>query len=96
MGGREGSSRNSQGQVLVCPKLDKLCPAKAFIVAGAATFALAVALFPFLARVHSSARRCDIALQSIRIPSTRLDQSLAMQRAIEKAIASPAYSPKLK
>ena len=58
------------------------------IGAGAAMFALAILMFGTLGSEFTpQLDERDLAVQSIRIPSTSLEQSLLMQREVESAIA---------
>lgn len=60
-----------------------------FIAAGVSVFALAGAVFTFLGQEFiPQLDEKNIALSSQRIPSTSLEQSLLMQRQVERAIAS--------
>ena len=60
-----------------------------FVVAGVATFVFAGLLFATLGQEFiPQLDEGDVAMQAIRIPSTSLDQSLEMQKRVEKAIAS--------
>lgn len=72
------------------PLLDKvLLRPWPWIGAGVATFALAALAFTTLGREFiPQLDEGDVALQGIRIPSTSLPQSLAMQMQIEKAAVS--------
>jgi heavy metal efflux system protein len=72
------------------PLLDKvLLRPWPWIGAGVATFALAAMAFTTLGREFiPQLDEGDVALQGIRIPSTSLPQSLAMQMQIEKAAVS--------
>jgi cobalt-zinc-cadmium resistance protein CzcA len=60
-----------------------------FIAAGVGVFALAGVVFTFLGQEFiPQLDEKNIALSSQRIPSTSLEQSLAMQRKVEQAITS--------
>ena len=60
-----------------------------WIGAGLATFALAGLLFTTLGREFiPQLDEGDLSMQAIRIPSTSLEQSLDMQRRVERAISS--------
>lgn len=59
------------------------------IGAGAAIFAFAAFLFTTLGQEFTpQLDEKDLAVQSLRIPSTSLDQSLEMQRRVERAIVA--------
>ena len=63
-------------------------PRKA-VLAGVGTFVFAGLLFTTLGREFiPQLDEGDVAMQAIRIPSTSLDQSLDMQKRVEKAISS--------
>ena len=58
------------------------------IIASVALFAAAAATFAFLGREFTpQLDEKDVAIQALRIPSTSLEQSLRMQRRIERVIA---------
>jgi cobalt-zinc-cadmium resistance protein CzcA len=60
-----------------------------FVGGGLAVFALAGALFATLGQEFiPQLDEQDIAAQALRIPSTSLEQSLRMQRDVERAVAS--------
>lgn len=60
-----------------------------FIGGGLAVFALAALLFGTLGREFiPTLDEKDLTVQSIRIPSTSLDQSMAMQKQVEQAVSS--------
>ena len=60
-----------------------------FIAGGAVIFALSMVVFTFLGREFiPQLDEKDLAVQALRIPSTSLDQSAAMQLRVEKVIAS--------
>ena len=57
------------------------------IATGAATFAFAAMLFPFLGSEFTpQLDEGDLAVQALRIPSTPLERSLAMQRQVEQRL----------
>jgi len=59
------------------------------IVGAAAVFVLAGVVFGFLGREFApQLDEKDMAVQALRIPSTSLEQSLRMQRQVERVIAS--------
>ena len=69
------------GRVLAAPKK--------WVAAGVGTFVLAGLLFMTLGQEFiPQLDEGDVAMQAIRIPSTSLDQSLDMQKRVEKAISS--------
>jgi cobalt-zinc-cadmium resistance protein CzcA len=72
------------------PLLGKvLARPKQWVAAGVGVFALAAALFMTLGQEFiPQLDEGDVAMQAIRIPSTSLDQSLDMQRRVERAISS--------
>lgn len=60
-----------------------------WIAAGVATFVAAALIFPTLGQEFiPQLNEGDASLQAIRIPSTSLDQSLDMQKRVEKAVTS--------
>ena len=60
-----------------------------WVGAGVGTFALAALLFTTLGQEFiPQLDEGDLSVQAIRIPSTSLDQSLDMQRRVERAISS--------
>ena len=72
------------------PLLAKVLAAPAkWVMAGVGTFVLAGLLFMTLGQEFiPQLNEGDVAMQAIRIPSTSLDQSLDMQKRVEKAISS--------
>lgn len=72
------------------PALDKVLAApRKWVIAGVGTFVAAGLLFTALGQEFiPQLDEGDLAMQAIRIPSTSLDQSLAMQKRVETAISS--------
>jgi cobalt-zinc-cadmium resistance protein CzcA len=72
------------------PLLGKvLARPKRWVAAGVGVFALAAVLFMTLGQEFiPQLDEGDVAMQTIRIPSTSLDQSLDMQLRVERAISS--------
>lgn len=71
------------------PALDKVLAApRKWVIAGVGTFVAAGLLFTALGQEFiPQLDEGDLAMQAIRIPSTSLDQSLAMQKRVETAIS---------
>ena len=72
------------------PLLAKIIAApKKWVMAGVGTFLFAGLLFSTLGQEFiPQLDEGDVAMQAIRIPSTSLDQSLDMQKRVERAISS--------
>jgi cobalt-zinc-cadmium resistance protein CzcA len=72
------------------PILEKVLAApRKWVLAGVGTFVAAGLLFTALGQEFiPQLDEGDLAMQAIRIPSTSLDQSLAMQKRVETAISS--------